>query len=60
MVMQPILRVTVFIKKIKGAARQRNVVTVGVDEPLAGAGSQRFVHQPFLAKKLKKFSSVRS
>ena len=32
--MQPILPVTVSVKKIKGAARQRNIVTVGVDEPL--------------------------
>ena len=31
--MQPILPVTVSVKKIKSAARQRNVVTVGVDEP---------------------------
>ena len=31
--MQPILPVTVSVKKIKGAACQRNVVTVGVDEP---------------------------
>ena len=31
--MQSILPVTVSVKKIKGAARQRNVVTVGVDEP---------------------------
>ena len=30
---QPILSVTVSVKKIKGAARQRNVVTLGVDEP---------------------------
>ena len=32
--MQPILPVTVSIKKIKGSSRQRNVVTVGVHEPL--------------------------
>ena len=32
--MQPILNVIVSVKKIKGAARQRNIVTVGVDEPL--------------------------
>ena len=31
---KPILPVTVSVKKIKGAARQRKVVTVGVDEPL--------------------------
>ena len=30
---QPILSVTVSVKKMKGAARQRNVVTLGVDEP---------------------------
>ena len=32
--MQPILNAIMPVKKIKGAARQRNVVTVGVDEPL--------------------------
>ena len=32
--LQPILPVRVSIKKIKGATRQRNVVTLGVDEPL--------------------------
>ena len=31
--MQPILPVIVSVKKIKGAARQRYVVTLGVDEP---------------------------
>ena len=31
--MQPILPITVSVKKIKVAARQHNVVTVGVDEP---------------------------
>ena len=30
---QPILPVTVSVKNIKGAARQRNVVTLGVNEP---------------------------
>ena len=30
--MQPIIPVTVPVKKIKGAARQRNVVTLSVDE----------------------------
>ena len=34
MSMQPILPVTVSVKKIKDAARQRNVVTAGVDESL--------------------------
>ena len=32
--MQPILLVTVSVKKIKGAAHQRNILTVSVDEPL--------------------------
>ena len=32
--MQPILPITVSVKKIKDAARQRNIVTTGVDEPL--------------------------
>ena len=31
--MQPILNVIMPVKKIKGAARQRNIVTVDVDEP---------------------------
>ena len=33
--MQPILPVTVPIKKIKGATRQRYVVTLGVNRPLS-------------------------
>ena len=32
--MQPILPVTGSVNKIKGVARQRNIVTLGVDEPL--------------------------
>ena len=42
--MRPILAVTVPIKKIKGSASQRNVVTVGVDEPLklVHTNSQRY------------------
>ena len=41
--MQPILTVTVSVKKIKGAARQRNVVTVGVNRPLQTHWSNRNV-----------------
>ena len=42
--MRPIPAVTVPIKKIKGSASQRNVVTVGVDEPLkrVHTNSQRY------------------
>ena len=32
--MQPILPITVPVRKIKGVTRQRNVVTLGVNRPL--------------------------